>query len=88
MWMPGADAGAFTVIAKYRAQSRRGQRLSAMNALGDDEQRLGICLGALDQQISLDRAGNVGVDRYGPFLASLAEHPNPASGDIHIGNAH
>ena len=72
------------MIAEHRAQPRRGQRLSTMGALGDDEQCISVGFGAFGQQIGLDRAGDVGVDRHRPFLAALTEHPNPPPRNVDI----
>ena len=84
--MPRRDTAALAVIPEHRAQPRRGQRLSAMSALGDDEQCISVSFGAFSQQIGLDRAGHVSVDRHRTLLAALTEHPNPAARDIHIGD--
>src|SRR6478735_7942924 len=85
--MPRRDTAALAVIPEHRAQPRRGQRLSAMSALGDDEQCISVSFGAFSQQIGLDRAGHVSVDRHRTFFAALTEHPTAASAHRSLGHA-
>ena len=72
------------MIPKHRAQPCWGQRLPTTPPFRDHEQARAVGLGPLSEQIGLDRAGDVRVDRNRPFLASLAADANPAAGDVHV----
>ena len=83
----GGDAGLLPVVAKDAAQSFVGEGLSAMGALGHDEQGPLSGLGSLGQQVGLHEPGHVGIERDPAFLVALADHPDPAPADVDIGDA-
>ena len=62
------------------------QRLPPVGALGHHEQCRGCRFGALGQQVGLDAAGDIGIERDPAFLVALADDPDPAPSDVHIGH--
>ena len=79
----GCHPGPFAVVAEHRPQSRRGQRPSAVRALGDEEQRAGACLHSRRAARAADSAGSAQRPRrrpeHGvPSRPSRSPAPTPA----------
>jgi len=67
--MPGRHASTLAVVAEDAAQPGGGERLAPVRALQYQEQRPCIRLGSLGQEVGLDEAGNVGIERNPPLLS-------------------
>ena len=73
------DASRRPVIAKDRAQARRGQRLTAVRSFGHHEQAGGLGLWTFGQQVGLNDTGHVHVEwntaLFGPFPLTRSHRP-------------
>lgn len=84
--MAGRNPGLFAVIAEHCAQPGGSQRLAPVRALGDDEQRGAVGLWPFGEQVGLDHAGDVVIDRHPALLVALADDSRPPAGDIDVSN--
>ena len=78
--------GADPVVAEDRAQPGRGEPLPAVGSLGDHEQRTGLGVGSFSEQVRLNPADHLAVDRYPSFPPALAKHSRPTGADVHLGD--
>jgi hypothetical protein len=84
MRMPGRHAGTLAVVAEDAAQPGSGERLAPVRALQHHEQRPCIRLGSLGQEVGLDEAGNVGIERNPPLLVAFSNDAYPSSPDVDV----
>lgn len=84
--VPSGDTGQLPVIAEDRPQPGRGQRLAPVRAFGHQKQTRRTRFGPFGEQIALNHAGHVRVERDRAFLGALAPDPDPAPPDIDIGD--
>ena len=75
------------MVAEDPAQPGRGERVTAVRAFRHDEQRLGDGLGSLGEQVGLDHARDVRVDRHAAFLVALAGYPHPPPADVGVSDS-
>ena len=84
--MAAWDTSRRPVIAKDRAQARRGQWLTAVGSFGHDEQPGGLGLWTFGEQVGLNDAGYVHVEWNTAFFGPFAAHAQPPSADVDIAN--
>jgi len=84
--MTAGHAGQFTVITEHPSQTLECQWQPACRALRDDEQPAARRFGTFDQQIGLDDAGDIDVERDAALLGAFAVDQQPTPADIDIGD--